>query len=385
MVRKLAILIVPLALGACVAEPRYPITPPPVETGSRPPAPAASPSAPPPSSPEAPTYYRPQPITGAPPPPDEAVGGLRGRLSAGPARAARSAGRPAPETPREATVRPGESLFELAERMRTPVRAIIDLNGLQPPYDVEPGEVLRIPPPVIYTVKAGDTLMSISRRFSIDPRSLANLNAITMQAPLKPGQRLALPALVKDGQASMRTPGETEAHPAVAPAPARPGPAQMSGAAAGATPNAPPPEPEPPSAETVAAAGKGRFIWPVKGDILSSFGPKGPGQRNDGVNIAAEAGEPVRAAAAGQVVYAGSTIPGFGNLVVVKHADGWTSLYGNLGKIDVRIRAEVAQGQALGVAGLSGAVDRPQVHFELRYAAAPQGRARPVDPQTLLP
>ena len=402
MIRKLAILIVPLLLGACATEPEYPVRPgepraggfempkpaypitPPPDDAAPPQPPSSGPvQSPPRPSQDAPTYYRPEPIPGAPPPPDEAGPGLRGHQSPGPAMAVRSAPPPALETPHEVTVRPGESLFEVAERVRTPIRAIIDLNGLQPPYDVAPGAVLRIPPPVVYTVKAGDTLLSVSRRFSIDPRSLANLNDIALETPLKPGQRLALPALVRDSQAQAspapRVATAAPVRPSDTSPPTRPRPVQTASSAP------PPAEPEPPSAAVAAAAGKGRFVWPVKGDILSGYGPKGPGQRNDGVNISAEAGAPVLAAAAGQVVYAGNTIPGFGNLVVIKHPDGWTSLYGNLGKIAVKIRAEVTQGQALGVAGLSGPVDRPQVHFEVRYAATPQEKARPVDPQGLLP
>ncbi len=409
-VGRLALLLAPLALCACAVEPAYPVRPgepraggfeapkpaypitaPPDDGGPLPPRPASQPPpASPAASPDAPTYYRPQPITGAFPSSDEAGPNLRGHQSPGPPMPVRSAPPPALETPREVAVRPGESIFEVAERVRTPIRAIIDLNGLQPPYDVTPGQVLRIPPPVVYTVKSGDTLLSVARRFSIDPRSLANLNDISLETPLRPGQRLALPALVKDGQASARTaaaPAEsaTAFRPRTAPAAASNAPASATVPARAAVAAGPDAEPEPPPASVVAAAGKGRFVWPVKGDILSGFGPKGPGQRNDGVNISAEAGAPVHAAAAGQVVYAGNTIPGFGNLVVVKHPDGWTSLYGNLGKIAVKIRAEVAQGQELGVAGLSGAVDRPQVHFEVRYAPTPQEKARPVDPQGLLP
>ncbi len=402
---RVAIVALALAgLSACATQPQYPVRPGepraempkplyPVRPQSDQPGSDAAPSpvarpAPAPVRPSAPvdgpTYYKPEPITGAPPPPDEAGPSLRGHQSPGPA-TVRSSPPPALETPREVVVRPGESLFEVAERVRTPVRAIIDANALKPPYDVAPGETLKIPPPVIYTVKAGDTFSSISRRFSIDPRSLANLNDIALETPLKPGQRLALPSLVKDSSA---TPATTVA---VTPRPSAPLPPKpvkpMTTAAAQATTAVPPPPPEPETTSSAgaAAAGKGKFIWPVKGDILSTFGPKGPGQRNDGVNIAAKEGEPVKAGAAGQVVYAGNTIPGFGNLVVVKHTSGWTSLYGNLGKISVKIRAEVTQGQELGVAGVSGSVDRPQVHFEVRYASTPQEKARPVDPQGLLP
>ncbi len=397
-------LLVLMTLGACASEPQYAVRPGapraefempkpayPVrreaeaaDGGESTPAPPPAAAAPAPSSPtpsEGSTYYRPQPITEAPPPPDDSPS-LRGRASPGPAMAVRSAPAPALETPREVVVRPGESLFEVAERVRTPVRALIDANGLSPPYEVTPGATLKVPPPVIYTVRAGDSLMSVSRRFSIDPRSLANFNDIALETPLKPGQRLAMPALVKDSAAA-RAPAIVAARPLQA-AP----PTFRKAEAPPASPRAEPPasaDSDTSSPTAATAAGKGRFVWPVKGDILSTFGPKGPGQRNDGINIAAAEGQSVRAAAAGEVVYAGNTIPGFGNLVVIKHSGGWTSLYGNLGKIAVKIRGEVAQGQELGVAGLSGSVDRPQVHFEVRYAPTPQEKARPVDPQGVLP
>ena len=117
---------------------------------------------------------------------------------------------------------------------------------------------------------------------------------------------------------------------------------------------------------------------------MSEFGPKGTGQRNDGINIRAQAGDPVRAAAAGDVVYAGDQVPGFGNLVLVKHADGWVTAYGHLGRVDVKMQQKVVQGQQLGMAGQSGGVSEPQLHFEVRYAPSPTERARPVDPQLVL-
>jgi murein DD-endopeptidase MepM/ murein hydrolase activator NlpD len=403
-------LFIALSLSACGTVPQYAVRPgeprasfeapkpayPIRQTAERAetPPPAVAPTTPtaPPSE-DAPTYYKPQPITEAPPA-EEPGPPLRGRQSPGPAMPVRSAPPPALETPSTVVVRPGESLFEVAERMRTPIRAIIDLNNLRPPYDVTPGATLRIPPPVVYTVKPGDSLLAIARRFSIDPRSLANLNDIALETPLKPGQRLALPSLVKDSQAAPNTTiAAATPRPVVTALPKPPvRPAVSSASASVASPTskaevakAEPVESPAPSASSVAAAGKGKFVWPVKGEILSAYGPKGTGQRNDGLNIAATAGEPVKAAAAGEVVYAGNSVPGFGNLVVVKHPNGWTSLYGNLGKMSVKIRAAVEQGQELGLAGASGAVDRPQVHFELRYAASPQEKARPVDPATLLP
>jgi len=367
-------------------------------------APPASSSYPPPPPPGA------QPSGGYPSTYGENAD-LRGRQTDGLPRV-RPAPPPALETPRTVQVQPFESVYDVAERVRTPIRAIIDLNGLRAPYTLTPGMMLRIPPPVVYTVKDGDTLFGVARRFSIDPRSLANLNDIPLETRVKPGQRLALPSLVRDkgpnpAARGDRPPGLIEPTQIAANTPyARPSATPAAPAAShdyarpppiGAKPDAtsdhaavadalPPRSDVPPASESqVVGLGKGRFVWPVKGAILSAYGPKGAGQRNDGVNIAANSGDSVKAAAAGTVVYAGNSIPAFGNLVLVKHPGGWATLYGNLGKITVKNNAQVSQGQEVGTAGLSGAVDKPQVHFEIRYAPDAHEKAKPYDPATLLP
>jgi murein DD-endopeptidase MepM/ murein hydrolase activator NlpD len=140
-----------------------------------------------------------------------------------------------------------------------------------------------------------------------------------------------------------------------------------------------------PNDSQVSQLGRGRFIWPLRGEIISVFGPKAVGQRNDGVNISAGIGDAVRAAAAGDVVYAGDQVPGFGNLVLIKHADGWVTAYGHLSRVDVKMQQKVTQGQQIGQAGDSGGVSQPQLHFEVRYAPTPLERARPIDPTLVLP
>jgi murein DD-endopeptidase MepM/ murein hydrolase activator NlpD len=144
-------------------------------------------------------------------------------------------------------------------------------------------------------------------------------------------------------------------------------------------------EPLEPSPAAVAALARGRFIWPVRGDIISPFGLKGVGRRNDGVDIRARQGATIQAAASGNVVYAGDQVPGFGNLVLVKHADGWVTAYAHLDKISVQMRQNIAQGQEIGQAGATGGATEPELHFEVRYAATPTDRAKPVDPLAVLP
>lgn len=115
--------------------------------------------------------------------------------------------------------------------------------------------------------------------------------------------------------------------------------------------------------------GGNAFIWPVDGTLLSAYGPK-PGKRfNDGVNIAAPAGTPVRAAADGVVIYTGNELRSFGNLILIRHAGGWTSAYAHTETVRVRRNQRVEKGAVIAAVGRSGSVACPQLHFELRREA----------------
>ena len=102
-------------------------------------------------------------------------------------------------------------------------------------------------------------------------------------------------------------------------------------------------------------------------------------------SIKSPMGTAVHAAAAGEVVYAGDQVPGFGNLVLLKHADGWVTAYAHLAHVNVKMRESVMQDQQIGEVGDSGGVPQPQLHFEVRFAATPIEKARPVDPLLVLP
>ncbi|MCA6287957.1 MAG: LysM peptidoglycan-binding domain-containing protein [Phenylobacterium sp.] len=389
------------------------------------------------------------------------------------------------------TVRRGDTVDGIADRLGLSRRELAGLNGLEPPYTLRPGQVLKGPSETqrAYVAVSGDSLSVIARRFSVTPRALAAANDLRTTAVIRSGQRLILPDGARDrgpvretvrvqssappsprpapappesvssetdapledpaaaGPPELRVePGQPAATRPVAPAPtppastpvtpstpvtsstpvtpsapapharpatSRPAPPQ---AAPPPAPTAPAPTPRvvtpptpatpppvtsrapsggfspPPTASTtpltdaqIAALGKGRFLWPLRGEILSDFGPKGTGQRNDGINIRAVRGAPVRAAAAGEVVYAGDQVPGFGNLVLIKHPEGWVTAYAHLSSVDVRIQQKVLQGQQIGEAGDTGGVSETQLHFEIRYAPTPTERARPVSPSLLLP
>jgi murein DD-endopeptidase MepM/ murein hydrolase activator NlpD len=125
------------------------------------------------------------------------------------------------------------------------------------------------------------------------------------------------------------------------------------------------------------AANAPAFRWPVEGRIISGFGPKPAGRFNDGVNIRVPAGTPVKASADGTVAYAGDAIPGFGNLLLIRHAGGWVTAYGHNEALLVERGKAVKAGEVVARSGATGQVSEPQLHFEIR-----RGRTA-IDPQTL--
>jgi murein DD-endopeptidase MepM/ murein hydrolase activator NlpD len=321
---------------------------------------------------------------------------------------------------RDYVVQKGDHLDAIARDLHTTRRELVAANRLGESYAIRPGRHLKVPVAKAYVAVGGDTLGGVAKRFGVGLAELANLNDLPERGRLTPGMFIALPDAFEDHGPQRVTVSEEAyaaprpravyrpAPPASRPAtaslpPASNGyvPSQYALAAAAAAraraaqpvPNyaspayAPSRPPEPPAANQAAmvSAGAGRFVWPVRGQILSSFGVTGVGRRNDGVDIGAAAGAPVAAAASGEVVYAGDQVPGFGNLVLIKHASGWVSAYAHLGTVIVKMRQMVYQGEPLGTVGMTGGVGAPQLHFEIRYAATPSEKARPVDPVLVLP
>ena len=121
------------------------------------------------------------------------------------------------------------------------------------------------------------------------------------------------------------------------------------------------------------------FIWPVEGRIISRFGPKQNGKLNEGINIEARGGEPVWAAASGEVIYTGNDLSSFGNVVIVRHSGGWMTAYAHLANIAVHKGQQLNQGSVVGYVGSSGSAEKPQLHFGIRQGT------KPVDPEMLLP
>lgn len=276
---------------------------------------------------------------------------------------------PAPATPRPAVARP-------ATRPTTPPPPRTDWVARR----VVPAAITT-PQGRFHVVKAGETGIAIARAYGVTWSQLIALNQLAEPFVLKVGQRLRLPALppVTTAQTleerarafdisidDVMTGGQPAATPTRRPA--RTTAAQTATASQTAAPPATPL----PSVTGPAPA----FRWPLPGRIVSGFGPKPGGRFNDGVNLKASMGEAVRAAGDGVVAYAGDAIPGFGNLLLIKHAGGWVSAYGHNEALLVARGARVKAGEVIARAGQSGAVAEPQLHFELRRGRTPVDPAR---------
>jgi murein DD-endopeptidase MepM/ murein hydrolase activator NlpD len=314
------------------------------------------------------------------------------------------------------TVQSGDALDAIARKMGLTRKQLADLNDLEAPYLIKPGQKLTGPKSKTkaYTVVSGDTLSAIGRRFSVTSQAIADANDMERSDTIRPGQKLILPDGYKDigAQRVLVTPAApaytppapsyTPPTPTPTPAPAptstptttiynRPSP---SAAAESAQPSTPAPTPRPaapaitpavPANSQIQALGRGQFIWPVRGRLISGYGARGSMERSDGINIAAPSGTTVRAAAAGKVIYAGSQLSDYGNLVLIQHANGFVSVYAHLSRILVQNQAEVRQNQEIGEVGQTGGVTEPQLYFEMRFAARETDKREPFDPTLVLP
>ncbi len=225
---------------------------------------------------------------------------------------------------RQAIIIKGDTVYGLSRRFDVSVRSIINLNGLHPPYLLKPGQKIKLSKGSIYSVKKGDTVYGVSRNNGILMSELARMNALKSPFALKVGQKLKLP--------SQSTTSQTNKVLSLVPS---------------------------------KISGQG-FMWPLKGKLLSSYGPKQAGYHNDGINIAAPLGSNIHASDSGVVVHASNKLKGYGNLILIKHQNGWVTAYAHAGKILVSKGQQVNRGQIVAKVGRTGRVTHPQLHFEMR-------------------
>ncbi len=265
-------------------------------------------------------------------------------------------------TPDYVTVQKGDTLYSIARRYNVPIRDMIEANGLRPPYTLNIGRVLKMPNARFHIVEKGDTVYNISKRYDVDMRSLSKLNNIAAPYALRIGQRLVIPGSVVSSSTTPTT--------------------ARKAATASKTSSWKASSAKKKTTRTTTTTVKKRtskFAWPVQGKVVSNFGPIAKGRNNDGINIKAPLGTPVKAADAGTVAYAGNELRGFGNLILIKHSGGWMTAYAHNDRILVRKGQKVKKGEKISTVGSTGGVSTPQLHFEIRAGK------KAVNPKAYLP
>jgi lipoprotein NlpD len=235
-------------------------------------------------------------------------------------------------------------------------------------------------PDGFYVVKRGDTLYSIALDHGADYREVAQWNGLDDATKINAGQLLRVqpPRDRRTQVGAARVPGRIES---------RPIDAMPQGQGDGTTRTEPKAVRLPYSKENAAlvkregaalaepkAAEAGGFVWPAKGKVIAGFSEP----RSKGIDIDGKPGDPVVAAAAGRVTYIGTGIPGLGKLVVIKHDNGFITVYAHNREILVKEQQAVARGEKIAELGATDA-DRPKLHFQIRKGSAP------VDPMRYLP
>ncbi len=307
-------------------------------------------------------------------------------------------------------VKRGDTLYGIAKRENVSLNELMRVNGLTTPV-LKPGQKLSLPsgravararpaaPAAVaaapapadwtgsYTIKGGDSLYNVARQNKVKLDDLQRFNGITDVRRVKPGTVLKVPGVA--GAVLAEVPATTSPAPVLTP------PAQSP-----VTANVPPLalDPSAPSAApkilnsgaeekkvaaldagtavavTAPASGSvadGKLRWPVMGRVIAGYGPRNDGTHNDGINISVPAGTDVHAAESGSVAYAGSELKGYGNLILVRHENNLVTAYAHASEILVKRGDRVTRGQVIAKAGKTGAVDQPQLHFEVRRDQTP--------------
>jgi murein DD-endopeptidase MepM/ murein hydrolase activator NlpD len=294
-----------------------------------------------------------------------------------------------------------DTLEVLARRYNVSTAAILQANGYKGPRALSPGQQLIIPRPTaaaaaaapavtppagkpvaaapaaasVHVVNRGDTLLSIARRNHISAAHLAKANNLDQSAKLSLGMKLMVPG----AKTAAVAPAAPAAAPQPAAAPAAPtvkiaaGTPPQSARMAQATANVEEPAAtEAPVIKPSEATGAlPTFRWPVRGKVITSYGAKTNGKANDGINLAVPEGTPVKAAEDGVVAYSGNELKGYGNLVLVRHSNGYVTAYAHASELLVKRGDTIKRGQVIAKSGQSGEVGSPQLHFEIRKGSSP--------------
>ena len=232
------------------------------------------------------------------------------------------------------TVKKGETLSGIALAYNADLRSVISANKLSPPYTIYPNDKITIPRLSYHIVKKDESISVIARKYGVGTRQLVLQNNIKEPYIIYPKQKLFIPAqnqtqLQKHSSTATKTNGTD-------------------------------------SNQTSQTSNKPKFLSPIDGEIIASFGDQGGGLYNDGVNFSAELGQSVRTVADGKVIYSNDYSERLGKLILIRHAEGYVTAYAHIQTMLVQRGDSVKQGQTIAQAGQSGKAKRPQLHFQVR-------------------
>ncbi len=231
----------------------------------------------------------------------------------------------------------------------------------------------------VHVIASGESLYTIARLYNVTAQAIVQANGLPSPDKIYVGQKVVIPGMKGTPRTTLpSTTPATTAPTQIAALPATPttpaaNPAQALPAQPTTTQQATTKPLTQPAVEP-KLSGADKFRWPVSGRVITDFA----GSKSTGINIEAQEGAAIRAAENGQVIYVGSGVEGYGNLVLIRHPNGYVSAYAHLKDMSVTKGDVVNRGDSIGSAGMTGGVSRPQLHFELRKGATP------VDPVPLL-
>jgi murein DD-endopeptidase MepM/ murein hydrolase activator NlpD len=282
------------------------------------------------------------------------------------------------------TVGYGETVEGIARRHGVPASAILQTNGIRDASQIRPGQRLVIPRHIttqtaaaprstganVHIIRSGDTLMNVARRNGITVAALARANHLQTSSQLSVGDRLTIPGGHSAAVASV-APAPQKAQPRALPVERVSAPVKVGSAGPVQTASVAKEEPRAIETPVKSAEAMPAFRWPVRGRVIAGFGSKPNGTQNDGINLAVPEGTPIKAADDGVVAYAGNELKGYGNLVLIRHSNGFVSAYAHASELMVKRGDSIKRGQVIAHAGQTGNVTSPQLHFEIRKGSTP--------------
>ena len=234
-----------------------------------------------------------------------------------------------------------DTIYGIANKYKVVPKDIIDDNNLVEPYKLKENQILFLRNKNLYVIRFGDNLEKISLKFAVNKSDIIRINKLSKPYQLKVGNKILIPQtkdfsvvdLIIDKKIYKSEPKISNKNRII----------------------------------NAKSLNSPKFIWPSKGQIIKNFGVFGKGQHYDGVDIKASNNSPIYSIYEGTVAFTGSEIKKFGNLILIKHKNGWLSAYSNVGKFNVKQGSSIKKGELIAYSSN----DLDYYHFQLRHNRNP--------------